>query len=455
MAQQEINVGASANDGQGNPIRTAFIKCNDNFDELYARAQTSPPPSLVGSIGDEPGYYAYDSTYFYYCFANYDGSSVIWAQITQIGNIALTQLVSGNSSVAIESVNGNAVFTIGGTANLAVFSNTGQYVTGEISATGNVTGNYILGDGSLLTGLPANYGNTNVASFLTTYTGNYAGNDISLTGNVTAAQINSNLIDAPSGTLTIDATANVLGLTTFNNDVTVQTDMSVVGTVRAGNLSATGNVIGTYFIGDGGFLSNINASVGSQIVNGLSKVQIPVNSGNVAVSTGFTPNVAVFSPNGVDVTGSLNTTLDVVATGEVIGGNIQSLGDITAVGNITGSYFIGNGSLLTGITGGSGTNYSNANVAAFLPTYTGNLSAGNISVSGNVDGNLNGIVSGQLNGLVNGVNLEYGTWDFGYIQGNTYTNPIQWIFAVTPAGNVDMGTVPSPSSLEIDIGTLF
>jgi hypothetical protein len=34
MAIEIINVGASANDGNGDPIRDAFIKCNDNFDEL-------------------------------------------------------------------------------------------------------------------------------------------------------------------------------------------------------------------------------------------------------------------------------------------------------------------------------------------------------------------------------------------------------------------------------------
>ena len=33
-------------------------------------------------------------------------------------------------------------------------------------------------------------------------------------------------------------------------------------------------------------------------------------------------------------------------------------------------------------TGGGGTNYANSNVAAYLPTYTGNISAGNISVAG-------------------------------------------------------------------------
>ena len=35
MAQQIIDVGSVANDGQGDPLRTAFIKTNQNFTELY------------------------------------------------------------------------------------------------------------------------------------------------------------------------------------------------------------------------------------------------------------------------------------------------------------------------------------------------------------------------------------------------------------------------------------
>jgi hypothetical protein len=36
MAQQTINLGASANDGTGDPVRTAFSKVNTNTTELYA-----------------------------------------------------------------------------------------------------------------------------------------------------------------------------------------------------------------------------------------------------------------------------------------------------------------------------------------------------------------------------------------------------------------------------------
>ena len=35
MAKQVINIGSTANDGTGDPIRDAFDKVNDNFTELY------------------------------------------------------------------------------------------------------------------------------------------------------------------------------------------------------------------------------------------------------------------------------------------------------------------------------------------------------------------------------------------------------------------------------------
>lgn len=406
MAQQIINIGASPNDGQGNPIRTAFNKTNENFSELYARAQTSPPPTLVGSLGDVAGMYAYDSTYFYYCFADYDGSSTIWAQVTQVGNISVPEIENGTSNVVVD-INGNIRMGITGTANAVQFTPVGQFLTGQLSATGNVTGNFIIGDGSLLTNLPIPgiYGNTQVADFLPTYTGNL----VSLTGPVTT----------------------------------------------------TGNVTGNYIIGDGSLLTNVNAANVStdKISNGFSQVIVPVSSGNVQVDVGVVANLAVFSTDGLSITGNVQTSTNITATGNITGGNV------TTLGNVTASYFIGDGSLLTNVSGNGGGNYGNANVAAFLPTFTGNLSAGNLSVTGqaNVDGNvnvhytsrINGTVNGQLYGLTNGVNTFYGTWDFGFIAANTYNNPIQWIFAQTTAGNVDMGTITAPASLNIDIGTIF
>ena len=36
MAQEIINIGATANDKSGDPLRTAFNKVNENFTELYS-----------------------------------------------------------------------------------------------------------------------------------------------------------------------------------------------------------------------------------------------------------------------------------------------------------------------------------------------------------------------------------------------------------------------------------
>ncbi len=46
MAKQVINIGSSANDKSGDPLRTAFNKVNENFTELYARAENTDSQTL-------------------------------------------------------------------------------------------------------------------------------------------------------------------------------------------------------------------------------------------------------------------------------------------------------------------------------------------------------------------------------------------------------------------------
>jgi hypothetical protein len=81
MAQQQIYLGAAPNDGQGTPIREAFGFCNSNFTELYNRVQATPPSSPSGAQGDVAGMYAFDTTYFYVCIADYDDTTEIWRRI--------------------------------------------------------------------------------------------------------------------------------------------------------------------------------------------------------------------------------------------------------------------------------------------------------------------------------------------------------------------------------------
>ena len=316
MSPDIINVGASPNDGQGDPIRTAFIKTNANFSTLFALPNDTPPTTLVGSAGDVPGMYAYNSSYFYYCFASWNGNSTIWAQVAQINSVSVNKINNGNSNVSIAGANANVTVTVNSVANLATFSTAG------LSVNGNITGNYFIGNGSQLTGIISSYSNANVANFIPTYSGNI------------------------------------------------------------GSLLSIGNVSTiSFFVGDGSQLSNIAAA---NVIGAYSNANVanylPTFSGNIAAG-----NIG-------------------------LSGNVNAVGDITGLANIVaspGGYFQGDGSQLTGIVPG---NYSNANVADYLPTYSGNITAATISTTGNITtagfflGTFVGNISGNL--VVPGANTQ-------------------------------------------------
>lgn len=53
MAKQVIGIGTTANDGTGDPIRTAFDKANDNFTELYDGAGVADDSITYAKLADE------------------------------------------------------------------------------------------------------------------------------------------------------------------------------------------------------------------------------------------------------------------------------------------------------------------------------------------------------------------------------------------------------------------
>lgn len=69
MAKQTINIGTSANSKDGDLIRDAFNKVNQNFDELYAGAGsgTASFPEQTGNDGK---------------FLKTNGTAVTWATPT-------------------------------------------------------------------------------------------------------------------------------------------------------------------------------------------------------------------------------------------------------------------------------------------------------------------------------------------------------------------------------------
>ena len=117
MPQLIVDIGSSPSQGDGDPLRIAFAKVNQNFAELYSfggnavqsvnslqgdvalgvadipgaasidlvlsllNIVTTVPVSSRGTAGDKPGMVAYDSTYLYYCSQDYDGVADIWHRI--------------------------------------------------------------------------------------------------------------------------------------------------------------------------------------------------------------------------------------------------------------------------------------------------------------------------------------------------------------------------------------
>jgi hypothetical protein len=68
-----------------------------------------------------------------------DGDLTVTGNATLSGNILGDKIQNGTTSIEIQTVSGNANITIGATSNVAVFTTTGLLITGNISATGDVT----------------------------------------------------------------------------------------------------------------------------------------------------------------------------------------------------------------------------------------------------------------------------------------------------------------------------
>ena len=231
---------------------------------------------------------------------NISGSQFIGngSQLTGITVSSGTAITNGSSNVSV-SANSNVTIGVAGTSDVVHWSNTGEYVTGLINATGNISGGnlstngniiaggYVLGNGALLTGVAAS---TSIVSGTT--------------------QI---AIELPSGNIqaTIGGTANVVVISTTGFGV-------------AGFVAATGNLVGSNVSTAGLITATGNVTGGNLRTSGLISATGNLTSGNVAVTgnVSLTANI---------IAGNLTTGSQVVALGNVTGGNIRTDGQVLAM----------------------------------------------------------------------------------------------------------------------------
>jgi hypothetical protein len=421
MANQIIiDIGAVANDGTGDPLRTAFGYVNNNFSNVWASGVANSniqfngnrilttntngnlvlAPNGIGkvqanvdivpnanntlSLGSLTRQWntvyarnlevAGDTT-----FNNLtvNGNLTVDGDIIQIGNLvtdAKTIQLANTASTA-NAANGSGI-TVGANDNIAtlLYSSTSNVWTTNIglSSVGNITAPYFFGNGSQLTGLPVQYGNANVVTLLAAF----GSNTITTTGNITGGFILGNI-----------SQANGFPATYGNSNVT--TLLSNLGSNiinGTGNITTTGNITGGNLI--------------SSTLNNNGNISV-VASGNTW-TFGSTGNLTVPATNSVPGQISTQTTLasekgfDLRITAGNTNGCSVPGGDLylsTGVGYNGISHGAGNVNIVTGDRYGN----INGNIWRFDSSGALTLPLGNIKIKGTVGNSIAfGLNAGQI-----------------------------------------------------------
>jgi hypothetical protein len=420
MTQQIINIGAAPNDGEGDNLRTAFDKVNDNFSNVWAQGPVDSnvriqgntistlqvnqdlalSPNGTGNIrlnnNTIPGA---NNTWFLGSTTNrwrglyvgnitannlsvsgivdlsgdvtVGGNLTVVGNTIQIGNITTdTKTIQLANTATTDSAANGAGVTVGANDDIATLlyesgnnvwtTNIGLQVGGPVTGTslavssatvygniaaingnftGNVAANYFIGNGSQLTGM---YGNANVSNFLAN---GFGSNSISTTGNITGNYFfgNGSQLTGIGATISNTAPTMSAGGIWWN---------SVDGRayVKYGNifidLSPSLVPDPTTYVGNVSFDDITVTNVGNVIPAGNNAYSL--GSAAFQWKDLWVSNNTIYI-NSVPITLSADNVLTV--DGNVVLSN-DSDTSITTTGNITADYFFGNGSQLTGISGG-------------------------------------------------------------------------------------------------------
>ena len=461
MARQVINVGSTANDGTGDGLRTAYIKCNDNFQELYNTTQT--PIAIVNGTSNMAVAESANVTVSIAGSANvvnfagsiteFTGNADISGDLAIGNSLTITQDVTVGDQLIITGTIGSNIIPDGNnTRDLG--SSSARFKDIYLSGSSIVLGDIVLkaGTGNVLDIFGAD--GTTPGTINPTITNG--------TSNIQIPTADGNVeigINGIADVLVVsDSGANVTGYVSTTGYISATGNITTSANIAGGNIAiggltasadvtATGNVSGAFVIGDGGFLSNVTAASNvavTQIANGTSVVGISSSGGNIEMTSG---GILIFESDGTDAVfnvpivfgssnvvttgnvsgGNILATDDVIATGNVTGGNVTTTGLIDATGNITSganiaaTNFIGNGSFLTGIDSSGISNgtsnisvASSANITASVTgntvtifTASGQEVTGTVSATANVDANKISVTDTMVaGGTVTGGNLH-------------------------------------------------
>jgi hypothetical protein len=224
-----------------------------------------------------------------------------------VTGISLNSISNGTSNVNVVSSGGNVTVGVAGTSNVAVFSSEGQNVTGYLTASGNISGGNILGNGRNLTGI-----NTFSSIAVTggdTITANSIATGLTFTGDtsiVITANTTTNTVSFAFGGSGESIFATGGDMCLVDEVPLTEEDLGLVTDAVTESYD-----LGGFFIE--GLLSNDNFLVNSINGNILVANAVITTTGNITGGNLITGGL-----------GSFGTT--VTATGNITGGNLISNG---------------------------------------------------------------------------------------------------------------------------------
>jgi len=363
MAQQSINVGTSANDGTGDPLRTAFNKINSNFTELYGTSAFDTQVTISGNS----------------ISANESNADLVLNGSGTGGIVTGAIRIDGTSLSSTDStqININENLDVGGNIT----------ASGDITATGNIfaKGNINLGDAAgdqtKVTGV---FEADQLQIDGTTMTSTVTNGDVTITGNgsggvnIDNLTFNDNSITSASNAdinITPGGTGNIVaGAVTINGTTLSAADSSSITVAEA--LDVTGTLTGT-----SASLSTTLAVTGATTLSGATTVN------NSLTATSLMTNTISSNGSNADLSIQPSGTGDVVISALRVNGTTLDSSDSTVITvaetlNVTGTLNTADVST-TGAT-----------------TVSGALTAGSINV-GDLNISADGTITTDTNGDIN------------------------------------------------------
>jgi hypothetical protein len=480
MAKQTIGIGSAANDGTGDPLRTAFSKVNDNFNEMYSSfdmtgkltvGNSTVNTTISNTSGIRTGNSSYITTVNSTSFqiSNSSGIGTLTAATLSMGSnvVANTTTFLAGNSTWYSTANNNTV-RVANATNSSNLTPAGLAV--GISVVNSTT--VAVGSNVVVNSSAVSIGNsvTNVVITQTGITGSLSLGDVVITGNLTVngtvTTVNTATLDVADLNITIaknsttSAGSNSAGITIAGANATIRyisdsNNIVFSHTVEIGNSAANGTINATNYTGaannssylGGTAAANFIANTTGGLTQNSSGHFIVANTGAVVNSTGLFVNAAYIN------TIAANSASYILANDGIISNSsgVFVNGNTGLVVNTSGVFV--NATYIGTLTANNSNNLGGVAAASYVQntdsrTLSGNLyftGANNVFAANTVGLGSSTIAANGYTYLPNGLKMNWGVVSANSSDGNvTFTSAFSTaLYTITVTGtNTELTTLP-------------